>query len=139
MSEHWTSSPKRPSCWIGLDFGKERIKLHIIAYFAMQLIELIIMATKIIYSFFKKKEYKKKENSYKIKQLFKTFSRMLLVWPCKILRQVLNFKHVSHCAKRGFMMNTNAQILDWLFHFKISMDVSALLDMDQDAQHLTGL
>lgn len=37
-----------------------------------------------------------------------------------------------------FMVNTNAQ-LDRLFHFKISTDLSALLDMDQDAQHLTGL
>lgn len=64
---------------------------------------------------------------------------MQLVSSCKILGQVLNIKHMSHCAKRDFMVNTNAQILDWLFHFKISMDVSALLDMDQDAQHLTGL
>lgn len=38
-----------------------------------------------------------------------------------------------------FMVNTNAQILDWVFHFKISVDLSALLDMDQDAQHLTRL
>lgn len=37
------------------------------------------------------------------------------------------------------MVNTNAQILDWVFHFKISVDLSALLDMDQDAQHLTRL